>query len=947
MGQIERNLFEFSGWELDLGKRELRALGAPVPLGSRAFDILEVLATASGEAVTKDDLMRRVWPGLVVEDNTIQVHISAIRKALGKDRDLLKTISGRGYRLIGQWKSDPPSAASQITTTGMPSRESRPVSNIPAPASELVGRESALRRLLTLTSAYRVVTLTGPGGIGKTMLASELGRRLLPQLGSDAFFVELVSLREPELVPTTVAQAVDLKLQGDQITAEVVARAIGERRVLLLIDNCEHVIDAAAAMIDTILRICPHVTVIATSRESLRIEGEFAYRVPPLEVPDSGEVVSAAEHSAIDLFVARTRALQWDFEPDQQKLSTIADICRHLDGIPLAIELAAARAATLGLQQIAGRLDDRFVLLTGGRRTALPRHQTLRAALDWSYQLLPESERQLLCRLAAFPGGFTLDAAVAVSGEGDAETTLAISNLVSKSLITFDGSETVPRWRLLETVRVYSLEKLGDGEDFRRTMCRMAKHFLKLFQPFSGRRTLSAAIENITHYRREIDNLRAALRWALSEGGKGGLGAKLAATSSDFWTAISLVSEAGDWAERALDRLGEEKGSRIEMVLRCALGYALIYTQGMNPRGKEVLIGALHLARSLNDPDYLQRVTCALWLFSARSARLDDALTFAQEYEATLDERDLHERTTASWLVGIPQTYQARHREAGDRLSWAAANYPVEHRKIDLLRLEADVRTSSLSHNTVNLISRGLLEQAAETAEQAIQEARETAQPFVLCVALAWSASFVALSIDDLDRAKVWGEELSRQASQHGLRPFHAVGLSVRGAIARRLRDAYAGVEDLRAGIAEMREASYLLFYPTFLCELAAALQALGRLNEALSELSHALSFSREHGYHWMIPEILRRKGEVLRDQDLRTPLEIEELFQNAMMEAARQEALYWQLTSAVSLINFRKAAGYQGEARSVLSPIYQQFSEGHSSPVLLRARALIEASQE
>ncbi|WP_064692912.1 ATP-binding protein [Rhizobium aegyptiacum] len=942
MGQIERNLFEFSGWELDLAKRELRALGATVPLGSRAFDILEVLATASGEAVTKDDLMRRVWPGLVVEDNTIQVHISAIRKALGKDRDLLKTISGRGYRLIGQWKSDRPAA--QIATADMPPRETRPVSNIPAPTSELVGRESALRRLLTLTSAYRVVTLTGPGGIGKTVLASELARHLLPQLGGDAIFVELVSLAEPGLVPTTVAQALDLKLQSDQISAEAVARAVGARRALLVIDNCEHVIDAAASMIDTVLRICPNVTVIATSRESLRIEGEFAYRVPPLEVPDSGEAVSAAEHSAIQLFVARTRALQWDFEPDQQKLSTIADICRHLDGIPLAIELAAARAATLGIQQIAGRLDDRFVLLTGGRRTALPRHQTLRAALDWSYQLLPESERQLLCRLAVFSGGFTLDAAVAVSGEGDAETALAISNLVSKSLITFDGSENAPRWRLLETVRVYSLEKLGDGEDFRRTMCKVAKHFLKFFKPFSERRTLSAAIENITHYRREIDNLRAALRWALSEGGKGPLGAKLAAISSDFWTAISLVSEAGDWAERALAGLGDEKGSRTEMVLRCALGYALIYTQGMNPRGKEVLIGALHLARSLNDPDYRQRVTCGLWLFSARSARLEDALTFAQEYEATLDERDLHGRTTASWLVGIPQTYQARHREAGDRLSWAAANYPVEHRKTDLLRLEADVRTSSLSHNTVNLISRGLLEQAAETAEQAIDEARQTGQPFVLCVALAWSASFVALSLDDLDRAKAWGEELSRQASQHGLRPFKAVGTSVRGAIARRLRNASAGVEDLRAGLAEMREASYLLFYPTFLCELAAALQALGRYDEALDELGKASVFARECGYLWMNPEILRRRGEVLRDLGSSAPATIDDLFLRAMSEASQQEAIYWELIAALSLVDFRKARQHDGDSKSVLFPIVQRFTEGLTNPILRRAKALIDS---
>jgi non-specific serine/threonine protein kinase len=584
LGQIEIGLFEHSGWELDLEKRELRAMGAPVPLGSRAFEILETLAFSSGGTVTKDELMKRVWPGMVVEDNTLQVHISAIRRALGKDRDLLRTVSGRGYRLLGEWTEPEKRFAGPTAATLVRSSERAGfVTNIPSAASELIGRQAAISHIVTLMSAYRIVTLTGPGGIGKTVLASEVARRLQPTIDGDAFFVELVSLSDPNLVPTTLAQALDLRLQGDDVSAELVARAIGNRKMLLLIDNCEHVVDAAAEMVEAMLRTCPNVSVLATSRELLRIEGEFTYRVPPLDVPANEKVGDPLTHSVVQLFVARTRALQSDFTTSGERVSIIAGICRHLDGIPLAIEFAAARAATLGLQQIAGRLDDRFVLLTGGRRTALPRHRTLRAALDWSYELLPDGERRLLRSLSVFPAGFTLEAARAASGEDEEETALGLSNLVTKSLVTFDGTEAAPRWRLLETVRVYSLEKLGGGTDFRMTMRRTTAFFHSLFRPFSSEDSLRLAIDALGRYRREIDNLRACLTWALSPEGDGNLGADLAAVASDFWTATSLVSESGEWAKKALSYLKEGEGGRTELVLQCALGFAVIYTQGMSP----------------------------------------------------------------------------------------------------------------------------------------------------------------------------------------------------------------------------------------------------------------------------------------------------------------------------------------------------------------------------
>ncbi|RWO31013.1 MAG: LuxR family transcriptional regulator [Mesorhizobium sp.] len=937
-------VFESRGWEVDLAQRELRANGLAIPIGSRAFEIIETLVRSAGELVTKDDLMSRVWPGLIVEDNTVQVHISAIRKALGTDRGMLKTIAGRGYRLLGDWATQQASTPPKLD---LPTRTATQpfLTNVPVAASALIGREPAVQHLRNLVSAYRVVTLTGPGGIGKTVLASEVARRLFPTLESDVLFVELVSLSDPDLVPSTVAYVLNLQLRGDQMSAESVARAIGGKKVLLVLDNCEHVIDAAARMAETLVLLCPQMTVLATSREVLRIEGEFVYRVPALEVPaqrleSSSEVL---EHSAVQLFIARTRSLQADFRPDGEKLPTIVKICRQLDGIPLAIEFAAARAATLGIQQVAERLDDRFALLTGGRRTALPRHQTLRATLDWSYELLPELERRLLRHLAIFPAGFTFEAATAVVSDTESSVAIGISSLVSKSLVTLDGSELAPRWRLLETVRAYSLEKLAGSGEHGQVARRHAEFCSALFASFAIESQLQAAIDDLSRYRREIDNLRAALNWAFSSGGDTRLGVELATAASDFWVAVSLVAEACEWAGTALAQIGDATGARCEMILRCSLGFALIYTQGMSAHAREVLTRALALARELDDFDYQQRATCGLWLFSARSMALNDALAFAREYEGVARGRDLQSRATAAWLVGIPQTYVAAHVEASERLQWAIDQYPLDRRRRDMIRLGADVRASALAHNTVNLLSQGFLNAASRTAKSAVEEARETNQPFVLCVALAWAAGFVSLSLDELDTARDYGEELVDHAYKHALRPFHAAGVCVRGSLAARHGEPEIGIGPLRSGLAEMQEAMYLLFYPFFRVELAVALGAIGRVDDGLTEIDEALRFAAETNYRWLVPEILRTKGELLALRGHNDAASIEDLFRLSMKQAGEQHGLYWELCAATSLAELLQSQQRDAEARAVLFPVYDRLTEGFSVSRVKQAKALLD----
>jgi DNA-binding winged helix-turn-helix (wHTH) protein len=331
-------------WEIDLGRRELRSRGIPVPLGGRAFEVVTVLVQSASEFVTKDHLMERVWPGATVGEGTIHVHISAVRKALGPDRGLLKTASGRGYRLLGNWMPQHrEGTAARVDSPPTRTSGAPPANNFPPLIARLIGRAAAAQFVRDLVSAYRVVTLTGPGGIGKTSLAIKAVRYLLPDFEDGGWIVELASLSDPGLVPSMVASTLGLKL-GGEISAESVARAVGGRHLLLVLDNCEHVIDAVANLAETFTRLCPRATIVATSREVLRIDGESVYRVPPLDVPALGQAAPdyIMQYSAVELFIARTKALNAGFSPHAEDLASIATICRRLDGIPLAIEFAAA-----------------------------------------------------------------------------------------------------------------------------------------------------------------------------------------------------------------------------------------------------------------------------------------------------------------------------------------------------------------------------------------------------------------------------------------------------------------------------------------------------------------------------------------------------------------------------------------------------------------------------
>jgi predicted ATPase/DNA-binding winged helix-turn-helix (wHTH) protein len=405
----------FGRFRLDLARRQLHLDERLLRLGDRALQVLCVLAGAKGALVSKDELMARVWAGQIVEENNLQVQISTLRKTLdreGTGENWIVTVPGRGYRLLGVGNAG--SHADSPPAKPAPALHS----NLPQLTNPLIGREHDVAEIEALLSRHRLVTLVGAPGVGKTSLSLQAGENLWAGFRDGARFVELTPLDRDELVGEAVAAAFGLPVQGQMPATEAITALLRSRRVLLILDNCEHVIAAVARLADVILKMCPGVVLLATSREALSVPGEHAYPVPLLDVPPrttSLTAVQAMEHSAVQLFVERAAAALGRFSLTDETAPIAAEICRRLDGIPLAIELTAPRLKVLAPVALLARLDDRLRLLTAGTRTAVPRQQTLHAALEWSYGLLSEAEQVTLQRFGVFAGSFTMAAVEAVA----------------------------------------------------------------------------------------------------------------------------------------------------------------------------------------------------------------------------------------------------------------------------------------------------------------------------------------------------------------------------------------------------------------------------------------------------------------------------------------------------------------------------------------------------
>ncbi len=617
----------FGAARLDVEQRQLLIDGQPTKLGARAFDVLLALVERRDRAVGKNELFELVWPGVVVEENNLQVHISALRKLLGPQA--IATIPGRGYRFTAA--VDGAMDTNTSTSVPLPTPAAQDINapatrltNLPKDLPLLYGREADLHALCSLIGAHRLVTVVGAGGIGKSQLAQAAAHSLAGRWPDGVWMVELAGLSQPLLLPNAVAQALHIGMPGQGTALDELVTGMAQRNLLLVLDNCEHLLDAAAALVQAFMQGAPNVTLLVTSQEPLRLPAEQQYRVVPLAVPSATAVTGAREFGAVALFEARVRAVDPRFAMNDESLALVIDICRRLDGLPLAIELAAARVATLGLRPVRDKLDARFKLLTGGSRTTLRRHQTLRAALEWSHNLLNDAERAVYRRFGAFAGGFTMEMAQAVAGDAQLDEWAVLdhlSALVDKSLVVWDARDA-PRYRLLESARAFALEQLAAGE----TADVLKRHALAM-QNFLQRvdgANLDGELRTDQYAALvlpELDNLRAAHAWAISEAGDPLIAIGLAAHAGSL---IDYAIECVDWLV-SLRQHVENGAADPALAARYWRAIAAGNMSGRVPRSLQVEAAdrALSLYRTLGQP---RRVFSSLIrLALIRSAQHDHA----------------------------------------------------------------------------------------------------------------------------------------------------------------------------------------------------------------------------------------------------------------------------------------------------------------------------------
>ena len=545
----------FGRFRLSVRRRTLTSDDGPVVLSSRAFDLLLALIEARAAPIGKDDLMRQVWGGIVVEENNLHVQIAAIRKAVGPDHIL--TIPGRGYRFV----SHVDEAESESVTLPSPvSMATDAPGNLPVELTALVGREAELAEAMAVLDRARLVTLVGPGGIGKTKLALAAARALAPRFAGGCWVLELGALADPALAPSALAACLKIEeLKGRSLIDNLLA-SLRPRDLLLVIDGCEHVLAAAADLISEITRRCPGVRVLCTSQTPLGVEGEHVRRLEPFDVASLGAIAGpddALNHDAVRLFAERAGAGDGRFALTEATLPSVIEICRILEGVPLALELAAARVPLLGLEPVRQRIGGRLALLGDDRRDTPQRHRTLRATIEWSHGLLPDRAQEILRRLSIFAGGFTLEAAQQVAaGAGIAEWDIVrgVGDLVLRSMLTNGPDLINPRHRMLEVMRAFALEALDEAGEHEVVARKHAEYFCQLAETADARWETRGDLEWIFLLSPELENLRAALEWALGDSGAPRLGAQLAAASARFWFESSLLSEGRGWLSRALDR---------------------------------------------------------------------------------------------------------------------------------------------------------------------------------------------------------------------------------------------------------------------------------------------------------------------------------------------------------------------------------------------------------
>jgi len=939
-----KDVLSFGPFSLFAAERLLKKADDPIPLGGRALDILIALVERAGEVVTHRELISTVWPDVTVEKSNLRFQMATLRKALGDGRDgarYVSNVAGRGYCFVAPITH---SSAKQPVPVARITPAER-VQKLPPRLTRMVGRDDTVRSLAEQLQVWRFVSIVGPGGVGKTTVAISVAHTLFDGFHDAVFFVDLAALTDPELVPTAVASALGFMLQTQDPLVGLLA-FIGDKKILLVLDSCEHVIGVAAALAERVVSGAPQAHILATSREALRAEGEHVHLLYSLDCPpeDAGlTAMEALRYPAAQLFMERAAASGYGAALSDIDAPIVARICRRLDGIALAIELAASRVGSHGVRGTAELLDNHFSLFWHGRRTALPRHETLNAMLDWSYSLLSEREKVVLCRLSVFVGDFTLAAAGSVASEtevDDADVIDAVVSLVAKSLISTTVINESTYYRMLDTTRAYAATKLaerGEADRIARRHAIFYSRFLEhdeIIQSLFGEHDLSG-------YAPHIGSVRAALRWALSDHGDVAVGIELATWAAPLFIGLSLLEECRGWCERALAALDDvSRGSRQEMILQEALATSSMFTRGHTDRARAEFERGLELAEAFADRARQLRLLAGLNFFFLRLGDIRGTLAVAEQAGVIAQAAKQPAGIVwAEWWGGVAHHYLGDQAAAQVHLERGLA-LAVELGTLNGNLFGFDQRISALVGLAHTLWLRGFSDQALRIVQTAIGEAASRGHPVPICISLVF-APMLLLRTGDLPAASDLIEQLIVHAGRYSLEPHRALGVALKGKLAIARQEAEAGLDLLRSALGTLRAQQFNLLITDFIGASVEGLSKTGQFEEALFTIDGAIARATDSGLAVDLSELLRIKSQILAAQHDREPAM--NCLTEALAVARAQSALAWELRSTITLARLLSEDGHRDQARHTLALVYDRFTEGFETADLKLARTLLE----
>jgi predicted ATPase len=933
LGSAVGERLKFGEFELAPVARVLWRHGEEIKLGSRALDILIALASRPGQIVSKDDLTRLVWRGALVDETALRVGISAVRKALGNGGErYIATVPGRGYCFVLDVE----------TTATKPTREpQRPhlkrlkPHRLPAQIARVVGRDDVIIALAAEATRRRLLSLVGTGGIGKTTVAVAVADRLRSAFDAVAF-VDLSPLENETQMATATAAALGLNLHPQENPIDEIAVAVEDGRVLIVLDNCEHLVDLAAHFVEAVLGAAPGMTILSTSRERLRAAGEWVHHLFSLDAPPESSNHSAEEvrgYPAVELFEELAAFALGGYQISDTDAPYVAEICRRLDGIALAIELAAGRLAGLGVQELARSLESSFSILTQGRRTALLRHQTLRATLDWSYRLLsPEDQAALRC-VSVFNGSFTSEDAVFVMGPqsnvGEADHRL--TSLVEKSLVVVRPAEGTLRFRLLETTRTYSHEKLEESGDADLQRRLHARRFLQV--------CLASApdVQSQSYLREAMADVRAALDWSLARGGDLPLGVDLASAATPVFLRLSLLREHRKHLDLALAHISagtdteprSEAALRSEMALRTAVAQAEYYTEGRELAPEKQLLKARDIAQSIGDKTYEFKVLWMLYGQAGNVGNYRQALLYAHLFEATArGSTDSATQFRCHRMLARALSDVGQHTLAQQHVEQALRSDRAAIPRASLHAYEIDDWVAARAILARILWLRGYPDDAKAVAAQCLAEATQVGHEQSMCWAIAFNLCPVAIWGGDFGQAAALVGillERSHQVFQH----YHEWGLLYR----RFLDQATSALGQVDA-----------VWEADFKPEIPAQADLFATFDGGFAGPA-ALARAQADEDIWCAPELLRTAAHrLVVSGDMTMHREAEATLLHSLELAKRQDAKAWELRAATSLAVLYLRSNRSRDARAVLEPRLKQFTQGHDTRDFQAAISVLSA---